>query len=310
MPLILFCIVQFYQKKKDLLLYLLIILWLFFIAYYLIPFPEPIAKLTLLTKSFNERLLQIAYFIELIILIRSLHLIKPINFLKKHYMIIITLILSVFSVFMFHTLRQNRFSLLMLIIAFTILSISIYFILNINLKKAQTGFLICVIFISVCAGGLVNPVESGADVYFEQPIIKEVSEITNDNPQAKWLVTGKIFVNEAIGVGAPTLNSVNTYPNFDLWNIIDENNQSKDIYNRYAHIPTVIMNDTESHVENGDDDAIFIFYLNVNDLEKLNISYILTTNDLNEFSNENITFIKIYEDNNTNKIFKINYTNR
>ena len=109
-----------------------------------------------------------------------------------------------------------------------------------------------------------------------------------------------------MGVGAPTLNSVNTYPNMELWSQFDENNQSRDIYNRYAHIPTVLIDDNKTHFIY-QDDAIFILYLNTNDLAKLNISYILTPTDLNHFSNENITFNKIYEDNNSNKIYKISY---
>lgn len=307
MGIILFCIVQFYQKKKDLLLYLLMAIYILFICYYSVAFPESIAKLTLLSKSFNERLLQVAIFVELLILIRSMSLLEKIN-LKKNYIMIISVAIAILSVFTLNYNHPNRFQILMLIGGFVILATSIYFILNIDSNKAKNGFLICIIVISACSVGLVNPIESGCDVYFEQPIIKEVQSIVHENPQDKWVVEGNIFVDEIIGVGAPTLNSVNTYPNLELWEQFDENNQSRDIYNRYAHIPTVLIDDNKTHFEY-QDDPIFILYLNVNDLEKLNISYILTKNDMEHFSSENMTFIKEYEDNNLNKIYKIEYKN-
>ena len=123
-PLIVFCIVQFYQKKKDLLLYLLILIYIFFVAYYLFPFPEAVAKLTLLSKSFNERLLEIAIFTELLILIRSMHLLDKINF-KKNYLILISVIISAFSVAMLYYNHPNRFAAIMLAIGFITLSVSL-----------------------------------------------------------------------------------------------------------------------------------------------------------------------------------------
>ena len=193
----------------------------------------------------------------------------------------------------------------MLFIGLIVLIPSIYFIFNINSKKSQKRFLICVIIISLYSGVWVNPIESGCDVYFDQPVITEVQNIVNENPHEKWIIEGNIFIDEIIGVGAPTLNSVNTYPNLDLWSQFDENNQSKDIYNRYAHIPIVLINNSETHFVYHDNE-IFYLYLNINDLEKLNISYILTPNELESFSNENVTFIKEYDDG-LNKIYKIQF---
>lgn len=307
--IILFCIVQFYQKENDVLLYLLMIVYLILVGYYVFNDPEILGKITLLSKSFNERLLQIAVFTDLLILIRSMALVKKVN-IKKNYKLILAILLAGMCVFILNSFHPNRYNIFMVVIAFITLTISMFFIFNIHSKKAQKGFLICVIAISFCTGALVNPVESGTDIYFEQPIIKEASEIVSNNPNATWIVEGNIFINEIIGVGAPTLNSVHTYPSLDLWEKLDPNNESWDVYNRYAHIPVVIQDNAPTNVVLPDEDngALIVLYLNIEDLEKLNVTYVLTTNYLEHFSNENMTFTMIYEDSNGNRIYEIKYT--
>ena len=46
--------------------------------------------------------------------------------------------------------------------------------------------------------------------------------------------------------------------------------------------------------------------LNTQDMKKLNITYILSKEDLSSLSNDNVTFSQIFEDNGV-KIYKINY---
>jgi hypothetical protein len=307
--IILFCIVQFYQKENDVFLYLLMIVYLILVGYYVFNDPEIIGKITLLSKSFNERLLQIATFAELLILIRSMALVKKVN-IKKNYKLILAFLLAGMCVFILNSFHPNRYNIFMIFIALITLTISMFFIFNIHSKKAQKGFLICVIAISFCTGALVNPVESGTDIYFEQPIIKEASQIVSNNPNATWIVEGNIFINEVIGVGAPTLNSVHTYPSLNLWKKLDPNNESWDIYNRYAHIPLVLQDNAPTKVVLPDENngALIVLYLNTSDLEELNVTYVLTTNYMEHFSNENMTFTKTYEDLNGNRIYKITYT--
>ena len=119
-----------------------------------------------------------------------------------------------------------------------------------------------VIILSFVAGGLVNPIESGTDYYFNQPIIEETSAIVSQDPNATWIISGNIYIDEIIGVGAHTLNSVNTYPNFETWQKLDPNNESYEIYNRYAHIPIVLVNNQPTTFISGDAQEMFTLYLN------------------------------------------------
>jgi hypothetical protein len=174
-------------------------------------------------------------------------------------------------------------------------------------KKGKTMFLICVIFISFTAGSLVNPVDYGTDVVLENDFIHEVDSIVHQDPNAKWLVHD-MAINYLTVVGAKTVNSVNVYPNLDEWHIIDNNGENEDIYNRYAHILVDFQNETNTTFTLKSPDLLLVNFT-VNDLEKLNISYIATTKDLETLSNENVTFEKIYEQD-AHKIYHLKYNNK
>ena len=304
--LILFYLVQVHQKRHDKLLYLLFVVYLILICYYLLPIPEIIGKVSFLSKSFNERLLQIAFFVDLLMLIRGMSLFKKIGANKK-IIFAGSLLVTMLCASLFIYARLSKFSSVILVLAVIILLIGFYIIFNSYSIKYQKVFLIMVIILSFVAGGLVNPIESGTDYYFNQPIIEETSAIVSQDPNATWIISGNIYIDEIIGVGAHTLNSVNTYPNFETWQKLDPNNESYEIYNRYAHIPIVLVNNQPTTFISGDAQEMFTLYLNTNDLEKLNITYVLSPNSLEQLNNENVTFTKVYEDNNLNKIFKILY---
>ncbi|MDL2246165.1 hypothetical protein LJB96_00955, partial [Methanobrevibacter sp. OttesenSCG-928-K11] len=321
--LIIFYIVQFVQKRKDLLLNCLIVIYILFMSYYLISFPEIIGKVTLLGKTTWIRLLPIITFIDIIILIRGMSILKKIDYsyffeslsdkvnFKKLNNInpkIITLLFSflitgIVLLIGYLTMGEGFYTLLVVLILFIIFGTVFYLILNSGEnKKNQQLFLLCVILISFLTGALANPIESGTDFYFNQPIIQETQNIVDTDPQGKWIVEGNIFINEIVGVGAPTLNSVNVYPNLEVWKKLDTNNEYYDVYNRYAHVPVILQNQDPTTFkidsENYENSDMFILVLNINDLEKLNITYVLTTNDISNLSNENLTLTQIYEDNN------------
>lgn len=315
--LILFAIVQFVQKKKDILLYLLIAVYIFLLSFYLFTFPEAYAKITLLGKTQPSRLFAIITFIDLLILIRSMSIMDRINFdkiNKKLPLIISVVLVGVMLILASIHFGERFYSLPIIIIAFIIFTLSFYFILKSgDNRKAKIGFLCCVLIISIPAGGLVNPVEVGSDYFFDNPPLVEIASIVEKNPNAAWIVDGDIVQPSALtSVGAHTLNSVNPYPNFNMWSILDSDNQSSDIYNRYALIHVDLVNDTPTTYNCGDDqysinksDQVNLF-LNLNDLEKLNISYIVSSNDLEQFTSDNITFTRIYGFNSL-RIYEINY---
>ncbi len=289
-PIIISFIVLAVQKTKDKLLAGLLALYLIFIVFYFIQLPDPIISITLRDHMKTSRLFSVVTFISLLMLIRALASLKEIKY--KKLLVIFSIILSMTAVYLstfFYDLYYQEWMMLALVILYAV-TFSIIFMAH--SRKGKTMFLICVIFISFTAGALVNPVDNGTDVVFKNDLIYEVESIVHQDPNAKWLVQD-IPINYLTVVGAKTLNSVNVYPNLDEWHIID-NGENEYVYNRYAHIRVNFQNETNTTFNLTSQDS-FVVNFNVNDLEKLNISYILSPNDLEKLSNENVTFEKISE---------------
>ena len=106
-------------------------------------------------------------------------------------------------------------------------------------------------------------------------------------------------------MGAKTINSVHTYPDMEKWQQLDSNGTYKDIYNRYSHIKVDFNNNTNTTFNLLSPDLISI-NLTVNDLEKLNVSYISTAKNLEALNGENVTFNQVYIMG-PYKIYKVTY---
>ena len=301
-PIIISLIVLVIQKTKDKLLLGLLALYLIFIIFYFIPLPDPIISLTLRDHMKTSRLFSVISFISLLILIRSLASLKEMK--AKKLLIIASTILSIIVVFLSIFYYHNYYYPWMIIALVIIYAITFSSIFTAHSEKGKIIFLICVLFISFTAGALVNPIDHGTDVILENDYIHEVESIIHQDPNGKWIVI-EAPLNYIIAAGAKTINSVNVYPDLDKWHIIDPNGQYEEVYNRYAHIKIEIQNETNTTFNLVSADLILI-NLNVNDLEKLNVSYISTANDLEQFSNGNITFEKIYEKD-SYKIYHLKY---
>jgi len=303
MPLLLSGIVLFYQKTKDKLLVGLLILYILFIIFYIVKFPDLIVDLTLRSHVKTTRIPSAITFVGILVLIRSICNLKNLN--HKRLFIFISVILSILmyylSTFEFNSYYLSLMPLIIIVIYSILFSVSFLA----SSKRNQKIFLICVIGLSFLTGALVNPVDHGTDVIYESDVYHNVEKIVKDDSDAIWITQG-MKSDIILPAGAKTLNSVNTYPNLETWQKIDEDNQNYDVYNRYAHIEVNIQdkNDTSFKLVRVDS---FIVDLNVNDLEKLNVSYILTDKNLNKFSNDNVSFEKIYNDHKF-KIYHVSYS--
>lgn len=132
-----------------------------------------------------------------------------------------------------------------------------------------------------------------------------MAHIVDEDPNANW-ITQSISINYLTVFGAKTVNSINLYPDLDKWHQLDVDNKSEEIYNRHAHVVVDLVNDNNTSFELISAN-IMLVKLNVNDLSKLNVSYIASPNNLEELNNDNVTFSRIYDAGNC-KIYKINYS--
>lgn len=117
-------------------------------------------------------------------------------------------------------------------------------------------------------------------------VVKNI--VKDSDAKDTWIVEGMGFpvINLPMMVGAPTINSTNVYPTLERWHELDPERKYDDIYNRYAHILVNIVEEEASFELIQAD--YFILNININYLKKLDAKYILTGNDLDNYSNEYI----------------------
>ena len=276
------------KEKTDLLLKILIVISAILGYFCIFGFPNIISKISMLSFSTANRAYLAFGFVNVLILIRALSLFKQKLSIKNT--VIITVVLTLITGMQVMTNFINYTGLLALFLICIIICVLCYLIL----RKQETLFSIAMIIVMIFAGGLVNPIRIGTGEIFKSDISNKIQEIVKQDKEAIWIYEGPGMPNILIANGAKTINSTNVYPQMDLWNKIDENKQYEDIYNRYAHIQINLQNTVDTEFKLLTPDS-FLINLNDEDLEKLNVKYILTKNDLTSLNDDNMVYDKKYQ---------------
>lgn len=299
--IILSSLVIFKDKNKDKLLITLFVAWVFLSVFAVFGFPRFLSKITLLYNSTTNRLYTAVGFINLIMLIRSLLLLKwkP----KRVLGIILSLVLSVGVASLS---RICIYGIYLDVFKFIVSALILFVIFLLVFLQAKKVFAVAFVTLMIFVGGFVNPVQKGLDVVYDSELGKVVSEV-NREEEGLWIYeSGPIAMsgNYLAIFGASTLNTTNTYPALKTWEKIDATGKYKEIYNRYAHI-TVVLTEEETKFELLNPDH-FKVHLNTKDLSVLGVNYIVSSNDLLEFNNDDITFNLLSETNLAN-VYKVEY---
>ena len=318
-PLILYLFITFVEKNRDKLLNCLIIVYILLSVLSIFVFPEYVYKITFISNTIQRRLILALSLLNVLILFRSLSLLRTdsnnrhVNNIKNNSKILALISIAIAGAVFFLS-TSNGFGIIgkslfipVSIVSISILGISLFIIFKSSDNKYANLFLVMCILISAMGGGLVNPIESGIGYYDLEPV-QFVEGLVEENPNANWIVVGEREIQDMfIAAGAHTITSVNTYPDFEKWEKIDPDHKFEDVYNRYAHMNVNLSANESSKFERvpGREDIISLT-LNVNDLEKLNVTYIESEQDLSKYSNDNVEFEKIYSYRNL-KIYKVNY---
>ena len=133
----------------------------------------------------------------------------------------------------------------------------------------------------VIAGLYINPVMVGLDVITSKPAAKEIQSIVADDPNGKWIAIDS-FYNQGfvLACGAPTINSTNYIPNYDLWSKLDPNREFEEVWNRYAHMIVKLIDDNASNFYLNFEDSMTI-ELSVKDIDKFGARYIFSQHEIN-----------------------------
>ena len=295
------------EKKADLLLISLLTVNVFLHSFMILRYPSTLAQITLLSRTMPRRITEVIGIIDILMLFRALTLLKT----RFHPFLsaIISIVTTIGIIFVNRTIYGTYLSSHKLYVLSIILFLGYFLLLHCketHLKVPTALYISILLFIS---GGLVNPIQHGFDIVYETDLMKEVRRIVNEDPEGLWICDsiGYPMNNYFIMGGARTIDSINTYPVIERWELLDPNGYYKEIYNRYAHITTILQKDNiPTRMDIGQAQDSFTLSLNMKDLEKLQVSYVASNRDLTEFGTRNITFEQIASAQNY-CIFRVKY---
>lgn len=279
------------NKKIDLPIILLQIVYVFMSTYCIIGFPKLLSKLTLLSHSTPERAILAIGFLDILILLRgiSINTYTP----KTLFSLIISGYLSAGIIIGCKFVLPNYLTRVMLIKMYIMVSFLFFLILKYNTKYGKAFFTIAIIIIMILAGFRVNPLTRGVDFIYDSPIIKEIQRI-NSIENGNWITcnVNAPIANYCLMAGVPIINCTNVYPYLDRWYKLDSDKKYEDIYNRYAHITVHLTNSKDEFLDKFETHQLdsFSVYLIPEDFKKLDAKYIITLTSLSSYDTESVNF--------------------
>jgi hypothetical protein len=91
----------------------------------------------------------------------------------------------------------------------------------------------------------VLPISRGLGFIIDKKLYRTVKEISEKDPQGKWLIFGSGVLGELVtATGAPVVNGTKYCPDSSTMSVLDPSGRGNAIYNRFAHIYVVPCRDT------------------------------------------------------------------
>lgn len=286
------------KKNKDLFLIIFSICAILLSLWNYIELPDIITKISLISFSIPERSNIVVGFICNLLLIRIISMHESINILELKNIntaVILSIFTTILTVYVGYQILSNYLNTWMIITSL-IIFIPLMSLVIINNKKTNRYLAVILIILTLYIGGTVNPINKGLNVLTEKPFAKEVQKIVKENSDKRWLAVNSHFAipNYLVANEAITINSVNYYPNLELWHKFDSKGDYEYIYNRYAHI-TVTLTDNNSGFELIENDK-FNVNLNIDDIMLLDVDYIVSQEDISSYQNDLIKLQLLYEE--------------
>lgn len=288
------------RKKEDIAFIVpMLIVSIMFSVFALTKTSELFAKITFLYMSPASRLAVPLGLTQIILMIYVMANCKEEDkILGKNTSLIVSVIASVIILSIaINTDMENVMGELTSYICGLIVFIATYLMFEINKGKNKGKLIALLIPIALITGATVNPIQRGISVITDKPVAKKIQEIVKeDSSNNLWVVEG--YPNYAVANGAKVVNSVNTYPNFELFETVLEDDAKKEenefIYNRYAHIE-ILINEDENSIELIGQDNLRL-RITLEKLKELNVKYILARRNLKEFETEDIKLNEVYSE--------------
>ncbi len=279
--------VIFREKKRDPLLILLLVMNLFLDYFYCVGVPMWLSKIMLLSFTNANRGPQVLGFLRLTVLIRALSLKE--QGMKRWLSALIAVLSSIIPVglawgFTKYDKSGSQFEYFdvqwKIIFVWIVLVIAFYLLYQAHRKKYLAAILYSSVVVFACSAW-INPIAKGTPEITKSETMKAMREIVKEDPSAIWLVVDLNYpqTNLPAMVGADCFNTTQTYPQNERWASLDETGAYEDLYNRYCHIRASFGSEQDLQLLAAD-------YVEVTfspeTLKKLNIKYIVSTDELDE----------------------------
>ena len=297
------------EKKKDPLLILLLGMNLFLAWYYCVGIPKWLAKILLLSFVNSNRGPQVLGFLRLTLFARAVALKEK---APKRWLAALAAVISSavpmrlaleFTKYEPGGLRYEYFDTAeKILVVWAILAVVFYLLYRAR-KSKYTMAVLGVCTVVLASSIWINPVAKGVPEITKSETMQQIRDLVKEDPQAIWLVVDMAYpaTNIPAMAGADCLNTTQTYPQKTRWEMLDKEGEYEDIYNRYCHIRASLGSKTMLELVSTDYVEVI---LSPEDLKKLNIRYIVSTNDFDEkiaagttniFTDSGIEFQKYYE---------------
>lgn len=294
-PMLLGIYIWIKSKKKDWLVSGLLIVGIFLTIYTTVGIPPVLARCTMMHLSTAVRAVDILGYLQVVLLIRVLSIMQEEDRLDIRLGTAAAVVIAVISVGLANYYVPGYMGKIFLFLMVCILTlIFIGMITRVSMKWRKAS-IIAVLILAVITGVAVRPINKGSFAITSKPLAKEITKMVQEDKEAKWLAVGGgvVLPSFAVACGAPTLNSVNTYPNMELWKALDPDGTYNEVYNRYAHIVLqLVEEDTSMELIQADN---FQLNLSYKDIEKTQAKYIVSQVELN-VTNQWLTFQEIYNE--------------
>lgn len=297
------------EKKKDPLLILLLGMNLFLAWYYCVGIPKWLAKMLLLSFVNLNRGPQVLGFLRLTLFVRAVALKEK---APKRWLAALAAVTSSavpmrlalgFTKYEPGGLRYEYFDTAeKILVVWAILAVVFYLLYRAR-KSKYTMAVLGVCTVVLASSIWINPVAKGVPEITKSETMQQIRDLVKEDPKAIWLVVDMAYpaTNIPAMAGADCLNTTQTYPQKTRWEMLDQEGEYEDIYNRYCHIRASLGSKTMLELVSTDYVEVT---LSPEDLKKLNIRYIVSTNDFDEkiaagttniFTDSGIEFQKYYE---------------
>lgn len=303
------------DKKKDFLTAILLLVEVPMIVYVTVGFPRILSAVTLFFESQSQRMVDIIGFIQVILIVILLSRYRETVQIHKVPALILAVANTALAFYYPLTeypgyLEMESVPWIKYILAgfaFVVFIIFSYGLIARLSEKWKAAYVTLLAVYSLGTGLLVRPITVGLSAITAKPVYSEIQKIDKQQKDVKWVTAGDNFLlpSYCIASGASTLDSVNTYPNLELWERLDPDGQYEEIYNRYVHID-LNFTDEDTSFDLIQQDYMSL-QLSYKDVEKTDADYVIATkNFIYNEENEYIRLDPVYDEDGI-IIYKIEY---